>query len=331
MTERAQPQRQHLSLFWRVFATNAAVLLIAGAILSLSPASVPAPTSVSEIAVLLLGLAAMLVVNALLLRRALSPLARLRALMGRVDLLHPGERIPTYSKDAEVLELTHAFNEMLDRLEAERRESARSTLAGQESERKRLARELHDEISQSLTALLLEIGRATRDAPPELAARLTIAQDAARSTLEELQRIVRELRPEALDDLGLPSALAVLSDRVSEQTGLRVVRNLDPGIATLNPEEELVIYRIVQESLTNIVKHAKASEAELTLQCTPAETVLRIKDNGSGLNGRLASTGKGIRGMRERALLIGAELSVQSPPGAGVEIRLTLPSENTPR
>jgi two-component system sensor histidine kinase UhpB len=331
LTERAQPQGQRLSLFWRVFATNAAVLLVAGAILSLSPASVPAPTSVSEIAVLLLGLAAMLVVNALLLRRAFFPLARLTALMGRIDPLHPGERIPTYSRDVEVLELTHAFNEMLDRLEAERRESARSTLAGQESERKRLARELHDEISQSLTALLLEIGRAARDAPPELANGLVSAQDAARSSLEEVQRIVRELRPEALDDLGLPSALAVLSDRVSQQTGLRVVRSLDPDIWALSPEEELVIYRIVQEGLTNVAKHARASVAELTLRCTPAGTVLTVKDNGCGFNGRLSTPGKGIRGMRERALLIGAELSVESPAGGGLEIRLILPNESTSR
>src|SRR5919109_2679724 len=227
-TERARSEGPHLSLFWRVFATNAAVLLIAGGILSLSPASVPSPTSISEVAVLLLGLAVMLVVNAALLRHAFAPLGRLTALMRRVDPLRPGQRIPIYSRDAEVLDLTNAFNQMLVRLEAERRESARSTLAGQESERKRLARELHDEISQTLTALLLEIGRAAKDAPSRLADQLSSAQEAARSSLEEVQRIVRELRPEALDDLGLASALAVLTDRVSEQTGLRIVRKVDP-------------------------------------------------------------------------------------------------------
>jgi two-component system sensor histidine kinase UhpB len=313
-----------LSLFWRVFATNAAVLLVAGGILSLSPASVPAPTSVSEIAVLLVGLTVMLVVNALLLRRAFSPLGRLTALMGRVDPLRPGERIPAYSKDAEVLELTRAFNQMLDRLEAAHRERARSTLAGQESERKRLARELHDEISQSLTALLLEIGRTARQAPPELAEGLASAQDAAHSSLEEVQRIVRELRPEALDDLGLPSALAVLSDRVSEQTGLRIVRNIDSDLPALSPEEELVVYRIAQESLTNVVRHAEASEAVLELERTAGGIGLGVRDNGRGL-ARRWSAGKGIRGMRERAFLIGAELSIRSPPAGGVEVRLILP------
>jgi two-component system, NarL family, sensor histidine kinase UhpB len=326
--DRVRPQTQRLSLFWRVFATNAAVLLAAGAILSLSPASVPSPTSVSEIAVLVVGLTVMLVVNAVLLRRAFSPLGRLTALMRRIDPLRPGERIPVYSRDAEVVELTHAFNQMLDRLEAERRESARSTLAGQEGERKRLARELHDEISQTLTALLLQLGRATTSAPPELREELANAQHAARSSLEELQRIVRELRPEALDDLGLSSALAVLSDRVSEQTGLRIVRRLDSDLPTLTPEKELVVYRIAQESLTNVVKHAGASEAVVELETTAACTTLSIRDDGRGLDG-WQDAGKGIRGMRERALLIGAELSVDSPPNGGVEVRLTLPSEES--
>jgi two-component system sensor histidine kinase UhpB len=326
LAERTQPKAQRLSLFWRVFATNAAVLLVAGAILSLSPASVPSPTSVSEVAVLVVGLGTMLVVNALLLRRAFSPLGRLTAVMAGFDPLHPGERIPAYSKDTEVLELTRAFNQMLDRLEVERRESARSTLTGQESERERLARELHDEIGQSLTAILLELGRTARRAPPELAEGLASSQETARSSLEEVQRIVRELRPEALDDLGLPSALAVLSDRVSEQTGLRVVRNIDPDLPTIGPEEELVIYRIAQESLTNVVRHARASTAELRLERTETGISLRVRDDGCGLNGLAGTTGKGVRGMHERALLIGAELSLGSPQSGGAEIHLRLPS-----
>jgi len=328
LAELVQPQRQRFSLFWRVFATNAGILLVAGGILSLSPASVPAPTSISEIAVLLLGLTIMLVVNVLLLRRAFFPLERLTALMRGVDPLRPGARIPIYGKDAEVVELTDAFNQMLDRLEAERRESARSTLIGQEAERKRLARELHDEISQTLTALLLQLGRAARNAPPELRDELGSAGQAARASLEEVQRIVRELRPEALDDLGLASALAVLSDRISEQTGLRMVRTCDPHLPPLDPEEELVFYRIAQESLTNVVKHAEASEVMLRLERTASGRTLSVRDNGRGFN-RGWNAGKGIRGMRERALLIDAELLVESPPDGGVEVQLRLPAKET--
>jgi two-component system, NarL family, sensor histidine kinase UhpB len=323
MLERGQPQRQRLSLFWRVFATNAGVLIVAGGILSLSPASVPAPTSLSEIAVLILGLGAMLMVNALLLRRTFAPLTRLTALMRRVDPLSPGERIPVYSRDAEVVELTRAFTQMLDRLQAERRESARSALAGQESERQRLARELHDEISQGITAVLLQLGRMAKRSPPELLSELDSAQGAARASLEDVQRIVRELRPEALDELGLISALAILADRISDQTGLRITRELDPHVPTLSPDEELVVYRIAQESLTNVVKHAAASKAVITLEGTPSGVSLSVRDDGCGLDGR-STAGKGIRGMRERALLIGAKLSVESPPDGGVEIRLVL-------
>jgi len=326
LATQVQPQGQRLSLFWRVFATNAGVLLVAGGILSLTPATLPAPTSISEIAVLLLGLAAMLMINAFLLRRAFSPLERLTALMGRVDPMRPGERIPIYGRDPEVTGLTHAFNNMLDRLELERRESARSALAGQEAERQRLARELHDEISQALTALLLQLGRTAKDAPPQLGSELVSAQHAARSSLEEVQRIVRELRPEALDDLGLTSALAILSDRVSEQTGLRIVRALDSNLPPLSPEQELVVYRIAQESLTNVVKHADASEAMLSLERTPAGATLRVRDNGRGLD-HAGAAGRGIRGMRERALLIGADLSVESPPDGGVEVCLTLKAQ----
>jgi two-component system, NarL family, sensor histidine kinase UhpB len=322
----SQPRVQRLSLFWRVFATNAGVLLVAGGILSLSPASVPAPTSVSEIAVLLLGLTVMLMVNALLLRRAFAPLTRLTALTRRVDPLSPGERIPVYSRDAEVVELTRAFNQMLERLEAERRESARSALAGQESERQRLARELHDEISQGLTAVLLQLGRVAKRSPPGLLAEFEDAEDTVRSALEDVQRIVRELRPEALDELGLASALAILADRISEQTGLPIIRKVDPDPPALSPDEELVVYRIVQESLTNVVKHAAASKAVLKLERTPSGVSLSVRDDGCGLDGGW-STGKGIRGMRERALQIGAQLSLESPPDGGVEVRLILTAQ----
>jgi two-component system sensor histidine kinase UhpB len=313
-----------------VFATNAGVLLVAGGILSLTPATLPAPTSISKVAVLLVGLTTMLMVNAVLLRRAFAPLERLTALMGRVDPMRPGKRIPIYGSDAEVTALTHAFNQMLDRLEVERRESARSVLAGQETERQRLARELHDEISQALTALLLQLGRNARNAPAELARELASAQQAVRSSLEEVQRIVRELRPEALDDLGLATALAILCDRVSEQTGLRIVRRLDPDLPAFSPEEELVIYRIAQESLTNVVRHADASEAVLRLERTSAGTSLRVRDNGCGLDDGW-SAGRGIRGMRERALLIGADLAVESSRDGGAEVRLTLAKQGKQR
>jgi two-component system sensor histidine kinase UhpB len=140
-----------VSLFWRVFAINAAVLVAAVVTLALSPATVSSRIEASEVAVLAVGVALVLAVNLVALRRVFSPLERLAALMRRIDPLAPGQRIEVARQTAEVAELSHAFNDMLDRLERERRDSARRALDAQEEERRRVARELHDEIGQTLT------------------------------------------------------------------------------------------------------------------------------------------------------------------------------------
>jgi two-component system sensor histidine kinase UhpB len=142
-------------------------------------------------------------------------------------LLEPGRRVPVYGTETEVAELTLAFNEMLDRLEEERRQSAAHALSAQEGERRRVAQELHDEVGQSLTAVLLQLGRVQRAAPLDLRAELAEARETARESLEEVRQIAQRLRPEALDELGLQSALEALAERVSEQGGLRVVSRLD--------------------------------------------------------------------------------------------------------
>jgi two-component system sensor histidine kinase UhpB len=320
--------RRNVSLFWRVFATNAAILVIASGILALSPATISSPLALTEAVVLVGGLAAMLVVNLLLMRRAFAPLQRLTWLMRNVDPLRPGNRIPVYGDDIEVVELTEAFNQMLDRLESERQDSARRLLASQEGERRRVAQELHDEIGQTLTALLLQLGSAAKLAPANLREELAEAQEAARSSLADVHRIVHQLRPEALDDLGLESALATLTDRLAERTGLQVSRRIDRSLPALEPEQELVIYRIAQESLTNVVRHAHAHAAELRLQNGWDGLTLSVVDDGRGMNG-VPLDGSGIRGMRERAMLISAQLAIEDR-GRGFEVRLTLPPETLP-
>jgi two-component system, NarL family, sensor histidine kinase UhpB len=329
VTVQDEKERASVSLFWRLFATNAAILVAASLVLALSPATVSSPLALTEAVVLAAGLTAMLILNLVMMRRAFDPLRRLTALMRRVDPLRPGKRIPVYGDDTEVLELTESFNQMLDRIEDERRSSARRLLAGQEAERRRIAQELHDEIGQTLTALLLQLGRAAKHAPADLRTELEEAQEAARSSIADVHRIVGQLRPEALDDLGLASALTTLTDRLAERTGLRLRRRIDRNLPPLAPEQELVIYRIAQESLTNAVRHADADAAELRLHNGAQGLVLSVADDGSGMSG-LASNGGGIRGMRERAVLIGAQLAIDSQPGRGVEVRLTLPPETLP-
>jgi two-component system, NarL family, sensor histidine kinase UhpB len=315
---RAAPQ----PLARRLVALNAAVLIVAGVALALSPVTVSSPVAVQEALLLVGGLVAMLVIDVVLTRRAVRPLSRLTQLMERADPLRPGERITVDDeKISEVVELTAAFNAMLARLEDERRESARRALAAQEAERRHIAQELHDAVGQALTVVLLEIEDAARHVPAEHRPRLAAAQDTVRAGLQDTRRIVAELRPEALDDLGLRSALISLVTRLSERTGIPVRRHFDAALPALEPEAELVVYRVAQEALTNAVRHARPTAIDVHLEATATGLRLRVVDDGAGLSTE-GRPGGGLRGMRERAVTVGADLDVLSPPAGGLEVRL---------
>ena len=313
-----------MPLFWRIFLPNAAILVVAWAFLAFTPAQVKSPAvSPVEFVYGVVGLVVIFVVNGLVLRRALVPLARLRSLMRTANPLRPGRRIPVYGGSSEVVELTEAFNDMLARLERERRVSTSRALEAQEAERLRVTRELHDEIGQVLTAHLLELENASRDAPPAVREQIEVARESARSTLDELRRIARRLRPDVLDDLGLRSALTNLTERLSEQTGIEIVRDFDPSLPELAPEEELAIYRVAQEALTNVMRHAGAQRVVVGLERSDGALVLRVADDGAGLGG--GEEGAGLTGMRERAIMIGADLEIGERAERGVDVRLTLP------
>jgi two-component system, NarL family, sensor histidine kinase UhpB len=314
------------SLLWRLLATNAAVIAAAMLFLSLSPASVPAPSSLGSVLVLVAAMTVMLVANLLLLRRALDPLRRLTELMGRVDPLMPGERIPIYGHDVELMELTQAFNDMLQRLEDERRESTGRAVAAQEGERRRIAQELHDEIGQGLTAALLQLEAAMKVAPPVLAPKLAGAIESVRGSLEEARAVASRLRPEALDDLGLVSALSALAKRLAGQTGIEIELDVHDELPSLAEEDEIVVYRVTQEALTNVLRHAQATRARICLERLEDVVRLRVTDNGVGLDGSVA--GGGVRGMRERALLVGAALEVKPRATGGVAVTLDVPVED---
>jgi two-component system sensor histidine kinase UhpB len=316
---------QYTPLFRRVAALNAAVVIGACVvtILVLSPGKLHS-FAASEALVLTASLALVVVVNLVLLRRALGPLEALTALARRVDLTRPGQRVPVGHYQSEVTELATTFNDMLSRLERERRDATRRVLAAQEGERLRIAQELHDEVGQTLTAVLLQLGRSARHADPELGAELLETQETARASLEDVRRISRELRPEALDDLGLTSALVALTERFAQGPGLTVRRNLDRELPPLTEEAELVIYRVAQEALTNVARHSGTDRAELALTSANGLLTLRVLDQGKGFDPQRAEGG-GLRGMRERAVLVGARLVVTPRPGGGTEVRLTVP------
>ncbi|MCK8433055.1 HAMP domain-containing sensor histidine kinase [Streptomyces sp. D2-8] len=311
-----------MPLFWRIFLLNAVVLVAATALLLLGPATVSAPVLLTEAAVLSGGLAAMLIANALLLRIGLAPLQRLARAMTTTDLLRPGAR-PAVDGHGEVAELIITFNTMLDRLEAERATSAARALTAQESERHRIAQELHDEIGQTLTAVLLDLKRVADQAPDPVREQLHQVQETTRASLDEIRRIARRLRPGVLEELGLTSSLKSLAAEFTSPA-LSVRHHIAPDLPPLGENAELVLYRVAQESLTNTARHADATRVGLTLERTPNGVELRVRDNGRGIEG--ATEGAGIRGMRERALLIGAGLTLGPAPDGGTEVRLTVPT-----
>ena len=267
----------------------------------------------------------MLVVNGILLRRLFRPLERLAEKMEAADVLGGGQRVPVLSS-GEIGTLERAFNQMLDRLENERRDAGAHALKAQEDERQRLARGLHDEVGQSMTAVLLQLKRMAANASQEQRTQLAEAQQVVKTSLEDVRRLAQELRPELLDHLGLASALVSLADGFEERTHLRVRRQLERVLPPLDPHAELVIYRVAQESLTNVARHAQATEVLLLLQRGNDSVVLRVIDDGQGFDPGHAEGG-GLRGIRERALIVGGAAAINPAPGGGVEVRLEVPAE----
>jgi two-component system sensor histidine kinase UhpB len=312
------------SLFWRVCLINGAVFAAGTAVLAASPATVSAPVLATEAIVLAVGLGVILVANGVLLRATLAPLDRLRHLMEGVDLLRPGQRLPDTGYGA-VSHLIRSFNAMIARLEAERSSSSAQALAAQEGERHRVAQELHDEVGQGLTAVLLGLQRVAVRAPAELRHEVQLVQETARASLDEVRQVARRLRPGVLEDLGLVSALTALVTDHARITGAEVCRRFSSALPELGAQAELVVYRVAQEALTNVARHAGAGRVSVELSRTHAgdAVLLRVTDDGRGLAS--STEGAGIRGMRERALLVGATLTVGRHEEGGTDLRLLVP------
>jgi two-component system sensor histidine kinase UhpB len=312
---------RYIPLFWRLFIPNATVLAAAALVLHLEPANGRIPAIGG-------GLAMMLVVNLVLMRRAVTPLERLTELMRRVDPLRPGERIPAPRAESEVSVLSETFNEMLDRLEGERRESLRRALSEREAERRRVADELHDQIGQNLTALALQLDRLHKRSPTDLRDEVVDVRDNVLATVEDVRGVVRTLRPEGLDALGLPAALTNLTTQLTRRTGIRIVRELQRDLPELDDDQELVLYRVAQEGITNAIRHAHATCIAVGLRSDGDRVELTVRDDGVGIDERPGVTGEGgIRGMRERSLSVGGHLVVQRrTDGPGTEVRLVVSS-----
>jgi two-component system sensor histidine kinase UhpB len=272
----------------------------------------------------------LLIVNLIVLRRRFSPLETLIARLEEVDPAQPTTQfvLPRTSVE-EVERLAITFRRLLDRIEEERRRSGRLVLRAQEEERRRLARDLHDEVNQALTAILLRLQALSESAPPELAAEIAELKTLVNQAMTELLRLARQLRPASLDDMGLIAALESQISRFSHQTGIQAVLHHEGAPEAINEDQQTVIYRVVQEALSNTAQHSDATFVDFDLRVFPTHGVeLRVRDNGKGFDpggGTDGGSGIGLAGMAERARLVGGELTVTSSPGSGTRVRLYIP------
>ena len=268
-----------------------------------------------------------LLVNMLMLRRRFSPLERL---IDELESIDPGAAsgfgaIDEGRRVEEIERLAASFRRLLDRIDAERRRGGRLVLRAQEEERRRVARELHDEVNQALTAILLRLEAVSQSAPPGLAGELGEVKALAARAMEELLGLARQLRPAALDDHGLVAAIQGQVRRFAEQTGMAATLATSGDPDGLSGDGELVVYRVVQEALANAARHSRASRVDVELRREAGGVEVRVRDDGRGFDPAAASGGLGLDGMAERARLVGGRLAVDSTAGAGTQVTLRVP------
>jgi two-component system sensor histidine kinase UhpB len=286
------------------------------------------PGAVAVVAIALATGAISLLANLVVLRRRFTPLERLIEEMEKVDLSRPGPVLPRsidgVGEIEEVERIELAFLRMMRRLEAERRRAGSAALRAQEEERARVARDLHDEVNQSLTGVLLRLEAVREAAPPELEPELAATKALANQAMRELLSLARQLRPTALDDLGLVAAIAGQVEQIS-QSEVEAELIEQGNFSDLGSDVQLVVYRVAQEALSNAVRHSGAERIDVTLRRSERGVELEVADDGRGFAFEESERGLGIAGMRERALLIGAELTIESRPDRGTTVRLVVP------
>ena len=302
-------------------------------------------------------------VSLLLIWMLVRPLHQLVHAIRRVQSGDLTARVPVWAND-EIGEVQAEFNKMVKHLseardmllqqqaEMERlngdnarllaeltsgNESLRQLLhravTAQEGERQRLARELHDETGQSLTAIVLQLKALQDETDPQIISdRINGLRYLASQTLEEIRRLSIDLRPAALDDLGLIPAINRFIEGCTERNGIAISLSTSDSLGRLPPDMEIILYRAVQEGLTNVVRHAHAQQAQVTLERVDRMVTLTIADDGSGIDmTHKNGSGLGLAGMRERATMAGGQLQVFSAPHVGTRIVVNLPLQEEER
>jgi two-component system sensor histidine kinase UhpB len=323
-------KRETNSLIGQIVAVN--VLLVVTTLFAASAAAsldLATHDDRAKFTLLALTIVLVLLVNMLMLRRRFSPLEQL---IEDLEAIDPAQ--PSATEDAanfragsdEVERLANTFRKLVGRIEAERRRSGRLALRAQEEERRRLARDLHDEVNQALTAILLRLQAVAQDASPAVAEELAEVRRLVNQAMEELLRLARQLRPTALDDHGLYSAIESQVKRFSAQTGIDAELHLEGSADHLDADREIAVFRVAQEALANVARHAGATRVAIELQPVgDCGMELAVRDDGRGFLTASESNGLGLNGMAERARLVGGELDILSVPEGGTAIRLRVP------
>ena len=338
-----QLQRMRLSLFEKVILANS-LMLIGEALVGLwvTSHSLEAHHYLIDTSFIVAATLLTLAINVVLLRASFRPLFSLLTTIRAVSAGKTQARASVMISDSEIAELAQAFNGMLDQLEAARREQAMLILQAQEEERRRLSLELHDESSQTLTALLIHAEilnqslaalpdtEIAEEARAQLRTGLNNLSHLTQDTLENIRILAQQLRPGVLDDLGLHAAFRWLAEDSLQRLHLPVELQLDNVEHIVRASDcaalyETTLFRIAQESLTNAARHAHAQHAFLSLASEQQYLCLQIRDDGCGFDATVQHAGLGIAGMRERAALLGGSLTIQSAPGQGTTVEAILP------
>lgn len=327
-----------VGLFWKILGANAVLVGAAVAVggwLASSAADGRALSGAVVPALALSAVALSLGVNALLLWIALRPIRSLEETAQRVSRGDLSARAEASAlADPDLLRLIRTTNATLDRLEAQRqrlREMAGRALNAAEEERRRLARELHDETAQTLTMLLVRM-RAARGTADEAERERTLdeVRDALASTAERIRCMAQGLQPPALEMMGLIPALTALAHEVEEQTGIEIdVQGGRLESAPLSVTRTLALYRIVQEALSNVARHSGAGRAQVVVRPLNGRVEVVVSDDGRGfavpevMQDR--ERGLGLFGMEERAAWLGGRLHIVSSPGDGTRVEVEIP------
>jgi two-component system sensor histidine kinase UhpB len=322
---RPRMTRRDDSLIGQVVAAN--VVLVALTIFAASLAAGIDDIHEQQWQAMVLALALVLTfaVNLWMLQRRFRPLDRLIDRIERIDPAEPATfELEQGDPVAEIDRLGQSFKRLLEGMEEERRRSGQLVMRAQEDERRRLARDLHDEVNQALTAILLRLEALSHDAPPERAAEVAELKRLVNQAMEELLSLARQLRPSALDDHGLVPAIEAQLSRFAAQGGVEARLRADGDPEELGESAQTAIYRTVQEALQNISRHAAATAVEVELDVEGPRAQLRVRDDGGGFDPREGTNRLGLKGMAERARLVGGELDVRSAPGGGTTVTLRI-------